>query len=111
MHLYCWSDMAKSKEELMEVREEDMRHERFIFPVGQGGFAGERIGNYVVAFDCGSISSTSKGKTTLKLKILGFLINCVDFCHDSDKHASMMALAAPKVEKSWEFLIENLGNF
>ena len=59
MHLYCWSDMAKSKEELMEVREEDMRHERFIFPVGQGGFAGERIGNYVVAFDCGSISSTS----------------------------------------------------
>lgn len=37
-----------------------------------------------------------------KLKILGILINCVDFCHDSAKHASMMALAAPKVEKSWE---------
>ena len=24
-------------------------------------------------------------------------INFVDFCHDSAKHASMMALAAPKV--------------
>lgn len=36
-----------------------MRHERFIFPVGQGGFAGERIEDYVVVFDCGSISSTS----------------------------------------------------
>ena len=34
-------------------------HRRFIFPVGQGGFAGERIGNYTVMFDCGSISSTS----------------------------------------------------
>jgi hypothetical protein len=30
-------------------------------------------------------------------------INCVDFCHDSAKQASLMALAAPK--------IENLGNF
>ena len=35
-------------------------------------------------------------------KFWEFLINCVDFCHDSAKHASMMALAAPKVEKSWE---------
>ena len=29
-------------------------------------------------------------------------INCVDFCHDSAKQASLMALTAPK--------IENLGN-
>lgn len=34
-------------------------HERFIFPVGQGGFAGERIGDFVVVYDCGSLSSTS----------------------------------------------------
>ena len=30
-------------------------------------------------------------------------VNCVDFCHDSAKQASLMALTAPK--------IENLGNF
>ena len=30
-------------------------------------------------------------------------INCVDFCHDSAKQASLMALTAPK--------IENFGNF
>ena len=36
-----------------------MIHERFIFPVGQGGFAGERIGDFVVVYDCGSISSSS----------------------------------------------------
>ena len=34
-------------------------HKRFIFPVGQGGFAGENIGNFTVVFDCGSVSSTS----------------------------------------------------
>lgn len=34
-------------------------HQRFIFPVGQGGFACEMIGNYVVVFDCGSRSSNS----------------------------------------------------
>ena len=33
-----------------------------------------------------------------------FLINCVDFCHDSAiTKQALMALAAPKVEKSWEF--------
>lgn len=36
-----------------------MWHERVFFPVGQGGFAVERIGDYTVAFDCGS--STSLG--------------------------------------------------
>lgn len=36
-----------------------MWHERVFFPVGQGGFAVERIGDYIVAFDCGS--STSLG--------------------------------------------------
>ena len=31
---------------------------------------------------------------------LQFLINFVDFCHDSAKRASTMALAAPKVLNS-----------
>ena len=30
-------------------------------------------------------------------------INCVDFCHDSAKQASLMALAAPKVENLEDF--------
>jgi hypothetical protein len=31
-------------------------------------------------------------------------INCVDFCHDSAiTKQALMALAAPKIEKSWEF--------
>jgi len=34
------------------------------------------------------------------------LINCVDFSHDSAiTKQALMALTAPKVEKSWEFLI------
>lgn len=34
-------------------------HQRFIFPVGQGGFSCEMIGDYVVVYDCGSLSSNS----------------------------------------------------
>ena len=35
-----------------------------------------------------------------------FLINCVDFCHDSAiTKQALMALTVPKVEKSWEFCI------
>ncbi len=34
-------------------------HQRFIFPVGQGGFACEMIGDYVVVYDCGSVTSNS----------------------------------------------------
>ena len=43
-----------------------MKLERFIYPVGQGGFAVERIGNYTVVYDCGSISS------------LGMVEHCID---------------------------------
>lgn len=34
-------------------------HQRFIFPVGQGGFACETIGDHVVVYDCGSQTSNS----------------------------------------------------
>ncbi len=34
-----------------------MEHMRFICPVGQGGLSIERIDDYVVVYDCGSISS------------------------------------------------------
>ena len=47
-------------------------------------------------------------------------INCVlegsseqaraDFCHDSAKQARLMALAAPKVEKSWKFWSNCVNN-
>ena len=34
-----------------------MVHERFICPVGQGGFSIEMIDGFVVVYDCGSVSS------------------------------------------------------
>jgi hypothetical protein len=37
-------------------------------------------------------------------------INCIDFCHDSAKQARLMALAAPKVEKSWKFWSNCVNN-
>ena len=38
-------------------------------------------------------------------------INCVDFCHDSAiTKQALMALAAPKVEKSWEFWSNCVNN-
>lgn len=35
-----------------------MKHERVLYPVGQGGFAIELLDGFVVAFDCGSSTST-----------------------------------------------------
>ena len=37
----------------------DILHRRYIFPVGQGGFSCEMIGDYVVVYDCGSLTSNS----------------------------------------------------
>lgn len=34
-----------------------MNHKRFICPVGQGGFSVERIDDYFVVYDCGSVST------------------------------------------------------
>ena len=34
-----------------------MEHQRFLCPVGQGGFAIEVIGDYTVVYDCGSLTS------------------------------------------------------
>lgn len=34
-----------------------MNHHRILCPVGQGGFDVERIGDFTVAYDCGSVSS------------------------------------------------------
>lgn len=39
-----------------------LRHQRFLFPVGQGGFAFERIDNCNVLFDCGSHTSPTRLK-------------------------------------------------
>ena len=38
-------------------------------------------------------------------------INCVDFCHDSAiTKQALMALTAPKVEKSWKFWSNCVNN-
>lgn len=41
------------------VHAKDIMHRRYVFPVGQGGFACEMIGDYVVVYDCGSLTSNS----------------------------------------------------
>jgi len=84
-----------------------MTHERLIFPVGQGGFAGERIGDYVVVFDCGSISSTSMVESTIDL--LSRVVNHVDLLcisHFDNDHVNgirylLSYLTVKKVLVSW----------
>lgn len=34
-------------------------HKRYIYPVGQGGFAAEQIGDFTIVFDCGTLTSRS----------------------------------------------------
>ena len=54
-----------------------MKHYRIICPVGQGGFSIESIdNNYVVAYDCGSISSPEM--VELSIYHLKDWINCID---------------------------------
>ena len=51
-----------------------VKFERFVFPVGQGGFAFERIADYSVVFDCGSTTSPARVKqyiNSLKSKVSG----------------------------------------
>jgi hypothetical protein len=38
-------------------------------------------------------------------------INCVDFCHSAITKQALMAFAAPKVEKSWEFWSNCVNNW
>ena len=67
----------------MERREIGMSlvHERYVFPVGHGGFAGEKIGNFVVAYDCGSLSSTS------------MVENCVDHASEHVDHVDLLFIS------------------
>ena len=51
-------------------------HQRFIFPVGQGGFACEMIGDYIVVYDCGSLTSNSMVESCIEY--LSTITNHVD---------------------------------
>lgn len=42
-----------------------MEHRRYIFPVGQGGFHFEMIGDKTIVYDCGSLSSLSNVETCI----------------------------------------------
>ena len=44
-----------------------MTHYRFLFPVGQGGFALEKIKEFVIVYDCGSITSNSMVESCIDL--------------------------------------------
>jgi ribonuclease BN (tRNA processing enzyme) len=58
-----------------------MVHKRFIFPVGQGGFAGEKIGKTIVLFDCGSLSSDL------------VLHDCIDFVRQNVSHVDYLFIS------------------
>lgn len=62
-----------------------MVHERFICPVGQGGFSIERIEDFVVVYDCGSTSSPQMVESCIDT--LAQHVNHVDrlFLSHSDK--------------------------
>ena len=47
-----------------------------------------------------AVSAATTIFTATSISRAFFIINFVDFCHDSANHASMLALAAPKVQNS-----------
>ena len=61
------------------------------------------FGNNEVGINCVDFCHDSAITKQALMALTAPKINCVDFCHDSAKQASLMALAAPKVE--------NLRNF
>ena len=76
-----------------------MVHKRCIFPVGQGGFAVEKIGDFVIAFDCGS--STSVGIVESCIDLLLRQVDKVDvlfISHFDKDHVNSIAYLLKKVK-------------
>lgn len=58
-----------------------IEHRRYIYPVGQGGFAVENILGYTVAYDCGSITNQ------------GMLESCIDYAAGTFKTIDVLFLS------------------
>ena len=76
---------------------------REIFPVGQGGFVFERIGDYSIVFDCGSI--TSPTRVSMYIGVLRSRVTVVDnlyISHFDRDHVNCITdlLNAVKVRKA-----------
>lgn len=56
-------------------------HKRYIFPVGQGGFSCERIGDYVVVYDCGSTTNP------------GLVEECIDHLSEDIDHINILFIS------------------
>ena len=61
------------------------------------------FGNNEVGINCVDFCHDSVITKQALIALAAPKINCVDFCHDSAKQASLMALAAPKVENLEDF--------
>lgn len=82
-----------------------MSHFRFIFPVGQGGFALERIDDYVVVYDCGSDTSDSMVECCIDL--VSSYIDHVDLLfisHFDKDHVNGMRYLLSKVRVRTAFV-------
>ena len=82
-----------------------MTHFRFIFPVGQGGFALERIDDHVVVYDCGSDTSDSMVECCIDL--VSSYIDHVDLLfisHFDKDHVNGIRYLLSKVKVSRAFV-------
>lgn len=58
-----------------------MEHLRYIFPVGQGGFAAEQIEDFTVVYDCGTVTSTP------------MIESCIDFLSHLVSHINVLFIS------------------
>ena len=58
-----------------------MKHLRYIFPVGQGGFAAEQIEGFTVVYDCGTVTSTP------------MIESCIDFLSHRVSHINVLFIS------------------
>lgn len=82
-----------------------MTHYRFLFPVGQGGFALEKIEEFVVVYDCGSITSNSMVESCIDL--VSSYIDHVDLLfisHFDKDHVNGMKYLLSKVRVRTAFV-------
>lgn len=79
-----------------------MTHYRFLFPVGQGGLALEKIEEFVVVYDCGSITSNSMVESCIDL--VSSYIDHVDLLfisHFDKDHVNGMKYLLSKVRTAF----------
>lgn len=68
-----------------------MRHERYICPIGQGGFSIERIEDFVIVYDCGSTSSPQMIESCIdRLSLETDHINLLFISHFDKDHVNSL---------------------